>query len=208
MNKRLKDYIKRISGGIDSIPADRQELIVMLADYIAGKSREGSVPKLVFICTHNSRRSILGQVWAAAAGDYFGVQIKSYSGGTEATAFYPSALEALEKAGFIIKRRSEGPNPVYELNYGGESGAIKVFSKKYDDLTNPKTGFAAIMTCSDADEACPFIPGAEIRIPLRYEDPKIYDGTADEAARYEERSAQIAIEMFYLFSRVKGAKIN
>jgi protein-tyrosine-phosphatase len=203
MNERLREFIEKRNGEIDSIPADRQKLINDLADYNAGKIMKGSRPKLIFICTHNSRRSIMGQLWALVAAEYYGIKIEGHSGGTEATAFYPSALEAMERAGLTFIRLTEPPNPIYEFHSGDDMPAIRVFSKKYDDLTNPASGFAAIMTCSDADEACPFIPGADIRVPLRYEDPKIFDGTPEEVAAYDERCAQIAREMALLFKSVK-----
>ena len=59
------------------------------------------------------------------------------------------------------------------------------------------------MTCSHADENCPFIAGAEKRIPITYEDPKKFDNTPEQLAKYNERSLQIATELFYVFSKVK-----
>ena len=59
------------------------------------------------------------------------------------------------------------------------------------------------MTCSHADENCPFIPGAEIRIPVRYDDPKAFDGTDLMEAKYLERSKEIATEMLYVFSKIR-----
>ena len=53
------------------------------------------------------------------------------------------------------------------------------------------------MTCSDADENCPFIPGAEMRLPLTYEDPKEADDKPEERAVYDERVRQIGREIFY-----------
>lgn len=156
MNEQLREYIEKRNGEIDSIAADRRELIITVAEYISGKIQNGLPPKLIFICTHNSRRSIMGQLWALVAAEYYGIKIESHSGGTEATAFYPSALEAMERAGLTFIRLTEPPNPIYEFHSGDDMPAIRVFSKKYDDLTNPASGFAAIMTCSDADEACPF----------------------------------------------------
>ena len=59
------------------------------------------------------------------------------------------------------------------------------------------------MTCSDADESCPVITGAEYRTTIKYEDPKQFDGTPQAEAGYEERSRQIGTEMLYVFSKVK-----
>jgi arsenate reductase (thioredoxin) len=61
------------------------------------------------------------------------------------------------------------------------------------------------MTCDEADQDCPFVKGAALRISLPYEDPKVADGTPEEAARYDARSRQIATEMLYLFSKVAAS---
>ena len=58
------------------------------------------------------------------------------------------------------------------------------------------------MTCSQADGGCPFIAGAEKRIPITFEDPKNSDNTPEQAQVYAERSLQIATEMFYVFSKI------
>ena len=60
------------------------------------------------------------------------------------------------------------------------------------------------MTCSQADGGCPFIAGAEKRIPITYEDPKAFDDSPLEEAKYDERSLQIASEMFYVFRQIKS----
>ena len=58
------------------------------------------------------------------------------------------------------------------------------------------------MTCAHADENCPFIPGTEQRIPVRYKDPKTFDDTPEETAAYLNKSIEIATEMQYIFSSV------
>jgi hypothetical protein len=73
----------------------------------------------------------------------------------------------------------------------------------YADAANPQREFCAIMTCSQADEACPNVAGAANRIAIPYEDPKAADGTPEEAAVYDERCAQIARETLYAFSLVR-----
>tara|TARA_R110000868_G_C10516232_1_gene732652 strand:- start:157 stop:582 length:426 start_codon:yes stop_codon:yes gene_type:complete len=135
---------------------------------------------------------------------YFGVKnVQSYSGGTEATALFPMAAETLKESGLDIKTLSEGVNPVYSIKYAPNEAPIVGFSKKYDDSFNPESGFAAIMTCSQADGGCPFIAGAEKRIPITFEDPKAFDNTPQQAEKYKERSLQIATELFYVFSSIK-----
>ena len=196
MYPKLTQYIQTLLSGMDGIAPTRKQMLQKLAREI--KPGLG----LTFICTHNSRRSHFGQIWAAVAAAWYGVNVKTYSGGTEATAFNPRAVAALERIGFRIENPG-GENPVYRVFFSQNEPALKCFSKVYDHPTNPAENFAAVMTCSEADENCPFIPGATLRVPLTYEDPKIADGTPEEAARYDERCRQIATELFFLFSQVK-----
>lgn len=183
----------------DQIPAERRKRLGALAGYLAGKKEAGQTARLNFICTHNSRRSHIAQVWAAAAAAYFGIgDMQTYSGGTEATAFNPRAVAALERVGFRIEKPG-GDNPRYQVHYADGHPPLVCFSKVFDHPENPETNFAAIMTCSEADANCPFIPGAEWRLPLTYEDPKEADGTPEEAARYDERVRQIGREILFAF---------
>ncbi|MDX1317572.1 MAG: protein-tyrosine-phosphatase, partial [Xanthomarina gelatinilytica] len=153
---------------------------------------------------HNSRRSHLTQVWAQVMAYYFQIkQVTCYSGGTEATALYPVVATTLEETGFQIQKLSEGNNPVYSMKFSENEHPIIGFSKKFDDVFNPETQFVAIMTCSQADAGCPFIAGAEKRIPITYEDPKVSDGSPNQKEVYSNRSLQIATEMFYVFSQIK-----
>jgi arsenate reductase len=126
-----------------------------------------------------------------------------YSGGTEATAMFPLVSKTLAKQGFQIKIISEGNNPIYSIKFSENEHPVIGFSKTFDNDFNPKSEFAAIMTCSSADKGCPFIAGAEKRIPITFEDPKAFDNTPQQAEKYEERSLQIANEMFYVFSKIK-----
>ncbi len=188
----------------DQIPDERKDNLKELALFIQKKVKAGEEAKLIFICTHNSRRSHMGQLWASLAAHHYNVpKVQTFSGGTEATAFNPRAVAALKRDGFDIEKISQGENPRYRVRYDQHMPAQEVYSKKYDDPANPREDFAAIMTCSQADEACPFVPGAIFRIALPYEDPKEADGTPQEAARYDERSRQIATEMLYCFSQIE-----
>jgi len=188
---------------ISEISSDRKVLLQELVDYIKIKKVSNKPVKLSFICTHNSRRSQLAQIWAQTAANYNNINIACYSGGVEITAFNENAVKAVIRAGFEVS--SEGyENPIYLVSYSTNSEPITIFSKLFDDMTSPNKGFAAIMTCSDADENCPLIPGADIRIPLIYEDPKEFDNTPLAAEKYDERSRQIAAEMFYVFSKINA----
>ena len=188
----------------DSISPERKTVLQPLVDYIQKKTNEQEVVRLNLICTHNSRRSHLSQVWAQTAAAHYDIKnVFCYSGGTEATAMFPMVAKTLEKQGFEIKTIAEGSNPIYTIKYADNEHPIIGFSKTYDDDFNPQNEFVAIMTCSQADGGCPFIPGAEKRIPITFEDPKAFDNTPQQEEKYEERSLQIATEMFYVFSQIK-----
>lgn len=191
----LASYFDRVC--TNDIPPDRQMILGEIIDYI----KKTDDVRLNFICTHNSRRSLLGQVWAQTFAHYYGVAIESFSGGTEATAFHPNAVEALERVGFGVEKES-GENPIYRLSYASEVQPIVCFSKTYDDEVNPRSNYLAVMTCSEADAECPVVFGATARIKLLYEDPKVADGTERQASVYDERCAQIANEMNFVFSQI------
>ncbi|MFT6871161.1 MAG: arsenate reductase [Roseivirga sp.] len=179
----------------------RKPILDVFVEYCQQQIDSKKELKLNFICTHNSRRSQLSQVWAKVAAYEYGIPLASYSGGVEVTALNERAIASLVRSGFQIS--SEGnENPHYEITYSIEVSPILAFSKLYDNEVNPIDDFAAIMTCSDADENCPFIPGASARIPLRYEDPKTFDDTPQEIEMYDKRSMQIASEMFYVFKQL------
>jgi len=192
---------------IENISNKRKVVLQELIDFIQDKMDNHQKIKLNFICTHNSRRSHLAQVWAQTLAYYYKVEnIQCYSGGTEATALFPVIAKTLERQGFEIEMFSEGKNPMYNISFSRNENPIKGFSKTYDDDFNPKSKFAAILTCSEADEGCPFIPGAEKRIPITYKDPKISDNTSEQQLVYNQRSRQIATEMKYIFSNIKSPK--
>lgn len=198
IQKRCDALVKNFK----EIPAERKETLEKISSCIKSKSANKETANLVYVCTHNSRRSHLGQVWAAVAAAYYGIEnIKIFSGGTEATAFNPNAIKALLTAGFAVKKTSESNNPVYEV-YFSETEFATCFSKIYNHPENPSQNFAAIMTCSDAEENCPFIPGCELRIGTTYNDPKAFDNTVLQDEKYTERSNQIAMECLYVFSKL------
>lgn len=199
---RIENTIKDLD--LTSITAERKTTLQPLIDFIQNKTTNREAIRLNLICTHNSRRSHLSQIWAQTAASYFAIpNVYCYSGGTEATAMFPMVAKTLEQTGFEITVLSEGNNPVYAIKYAENAHPVIGFSKTYDADFNPKSEFAAIMTCSQADGGCPFIAGAEKRIPITYEDPKAFDNTPQQAEKYLERSLQIATEMIYVFSQIK-----
>ncbi|MFM9988328.1 low molecular weight phosphatase family protein [Flavobacterium sp.] len=201
MYSNLKASIEAIAE--ISLSEERKEILEPLLDYIQLKVDTNTEIRLNFICTHNSRRSHLSQIWAQTMAFHFGIQnVFCYSGGTEATAMFPKVVETLTTQGFQIQKLSETDNPVYSVKYDENEHPIICFSKTFDANFNPNSQFAAIMTCSSADEGCPFIAGAEKRFPIRYNDPKAFDGTELMNAKYEERSIEIAAEMYFVFSKI------
>lgn len=190
---------------VDTISSERKEVLDRLVQFIQLKVNEKKQIRMNFICTHNSRRSHLSQVWAQTMAHHFHIKnVFCYSGGTESTALFPMVAETLMNVGFKVKKLSENSNPVYSIKYAENEHPIIGFSKKFDDDFNPKEGFSAIMTCSQADEGCPFVSGAEKRIALTFEDPKLFDNTPQQAQKYQERSLQIANELFYVFSKINS----
>lgn len=190
---------------LNSVSEKRKQLLQPLIEYIQDKQEREEDIRLNFICTHNSRRSHLSQIWAQTLASYFNIKnVYCYSGGTEATAMFPVVGDTLINSGFSINRLSEESNPVYAIKFGDNFNPIIAFSKTFDDGFNPKSHFAAIMTCNNADENCPFIPGAEKRIPVTYVDPKISDNTPKQKETYMERSLEIATELKYVFSNIKN----
>jgi arsenate reductase len=186
-----------------SISEERKEVLQPLIDYVQNKVNSKEEIRLNFICTHNSRRSHLGQIWAQTMAFQFGIRnVFCYSGGTEATAIFQKVEETLANQGFEIKQLSESQNPVYAIKFTENEPPIIGFSKTYFDAFNPKSNFGAIMTCNNADEGCPMVFGAETRFPIKYDDPKEFDGTDLMNEKYLERSLEIASEMYYVFSKI------
>ena len=182
------------------VSSERRKVLQPLIDYIKSNISANEV-NLNFICTHNSRRSQFAQLWAQTAAYYYGINANCFSGGVEVTSFNERAVAAIIRAGFNVTSKGE-ENPQYSVTYAKDTKPLIMYSKLFDAKSNPSTHFAAVMTCSHADENCPFIAGTQKRLPLLYEDPKEFDGTAEESNKYDERSTQIATELFYVFSNV------
>lgn len=202
MNQEIKNIISNFNE--NNISADRKNVVLPLVNYIQTKKNNNERIRLNFICTHNSRRSHLLQIWAQTLAYHFNIKnTYCYSGGTEATAMYPKVAETIRNQGFQIQVLSENENPVYAVKYAENEHAVICFSKVYNNDFNPKNNFGAIMTCNNADEGCPLVIGAEARFPIKYDDPKTFDGTALQSAKYAERSLEIAQEMWWVMSSIR-----
>lgn len=202
MYPNLDKTIQSIS--LIEVSKERKEVLKPLVDYIQNKVNSNQDIRLNFICTHNSRRSHLSQIWAQTMAFQFTIdKVFCYSGGTAATAMFPKVAETLRNQGFQIDKITETNNPIYEVRFDVNQVPISCFSKVYSDDFNPKSNFGAIMTCTNADEGCPIVFGAEARFPVKYNDPKAFDGTEFMDEKYAERSLEIASEMYYVFSQIK-----
>lgn len=198
---QIKQLIPKLN--TDIISRERREILLPLTKYIQSKTINQEPIRINFICTHNSRRSHLSQVWAQTMAYYFNVKnVQCYSGGTESTALFPMVAQTLKNNGFQIETISVGKNPIYSIKYAENEPPIIGFSKKLDDDFNPKSEFVAVMTCSQADGDCPFIAGAEKRIPITFDDPKAFDNTPLQTEKYRERNLQIATELMYVFAQI------
>lgn len=202
INPRLAAYVAQRESEFDQISAERQAQLQLLSDYLRKCRAAGKPIKLTFICTHNSRRSHLSQLWGQVAAVHYGFdKVETFSGGTESTAFNPRAVAALRRAGFDIEQLDKSKNPRYKVAFAARALPVVCFSKVYTDAPNPARDFCAVLTCSSADQACPTVTGASQRVAISYEDPKVADDTPQEAAVYDERAAQIARELLYAFSQ-------
>lgn len=201
----ISTYINNLTKEFNSIPEQRRSLLETIAQYIRKKQVLNKPINLIYICTHNSRRSHFGQVWAKVAANFYGIKnINTFSGGTQKTAFNINAINALVRIGFKIQQQENNENNIFNVFYDDFEAPCVCYSKVYDDLNNPQYDFAAILTCSDAEQNCPFIPEVELRVSTTYDDPKEYDNTALQDIKYDERCKQIALETLYVFSQVNN----
>lgn len=204
LNADLLKYCSSLSSEFNQIPSDRKEYLNELVSYIAEQQKAQKAINLVFVCTSNSRRSHMAQVWSQIASYYYNINnVNTFSGGTEKTKVNKNALLALEKTGIVLQSHQQSENPVWFAFVGVKFTPMILFSKVYTDSTNPSKNFGAVMVCAEANESCPIVSGADFRLGLPYQDPKAFDNTAQQNEKYDERCRQIAREMFYVFSQIK-----
>jgi arsenate reductase (thioredoxin) len=202
MNKEIESQLRDWSQEIPELSEEHREAVAILSNYVTHKLDTGVPPAIQFICTHNSRRSQMAQAWSAAIADYFGLAVRSYSGGTEATQIAPLTLEALYECGFDVAEE-DGDNAKTKVAWRPNSAGATLFSKRFDYSGNVSKKFLAVMTCSDADENCPVVPGAEERIPLTFEDPGKFDNTEEALDEYISTCLNIGYVLFLAYARAK-----
>ena len=197
----LNRYFQARLAESSQIPPDRVKTLDHISAYVTERVKKEESARLTFICTHNSRRSQMAQIWAQTAAQFYGVPgVSAFSGGTEITAFEPRAVSAMVRAGFRFERCSAGDNPVYLVQAGKNLTPVRAYSKAFLDSSNPQFGFCAVLTCSSADRECPVITSADERILIPYLDPKSHDGTEQETASYDATCREICREMCRLFA--------
>ena len=200
----LRAYATEVVSELDQIPAGRRVILDAVAADIQAQLARGNSASLTFICTHNSRRSHMSQIWANTAAGYFGLEnVRAYSGGTEVTACNCRTITAMRSAGFEIEDATTGDNPIYLVRFATNRPVLKIYSKLYNADSNPDRDFIALMTCSSADKSCPVVKGATARHAIHYTDPRLCDDTPLETAAYKERCREIAREMFYIMAQVR-----
>ncbi|MFN9718072.1 MAG: protein-tyrosine-phosphatase [Planctomycetota bacterium] len=201
----IESYVFQRTSEFGQISDERKLELQQLADYVRGCLARGQDARLTFVCTHNSRRSHLTQIWAQIAAAHYGVNhLQTFSGGTEVTACNPRTVAALKRCGLRISiSESSESNPHYVAAFSDQDPPLICFSKIFNHHPNPSSDYCAVMTCSHADQNCPVAIGCDLRLAIRYEDPKISDDTPQETVTYDARCAQIAREMLYCMSRLK-----
>jgi len=201
----LRPYVSEIVSELGKVSSERRTILDKIAKDITTFLNDGKDARMTYICTHNSRRSHMSQLWAQTAACYYGLDnVYAFSGGTESTACNIRTVTALRRAGFsIVNTTGEDENPVYLIQFSDGQPPIRAYSKLYNADSNPKKDFIALMCCSKADKTCPVVQGASSRYPICYVDPKACDDTAEETAAYNARCREIAREMFYIMSNVK-----
>jgi len=202
---KLAEKISDLGKQFNTIDSKRKAKLDTVAQFIL---KEKDNARLLFICTHNSRRSQMAQVWLSTSAEYYGIKkVVAFSGGTEATLFHPNAQAALERAGFYVSESPKGDNPAVTIKAGKDISPWLLFSKKYTHEQNPHKNFIAIMVCSDADKSCPIVDGANARVSLPYDDPRYFDGSPAQDSEYDKTSNLIALEMLYVMDQVKRKMI-
>ena len=110
---------------------ERRELLIAISKKIADEYLDRGKVNLNFICTHNSRRSQLAQVWSFFYSEYFQLKnIFTYSGGTEATDFHRNTVKTLQKSGFLFDLIGfSHKNPKYLISFEGTKKTFWDFQK-------------------------------------------------------------------------------
>lgn len=208
----LDEHLEQLAASSTEIGEEHREAGKVLAEWIARPLEPGQPRHLIVVCTGNSRRSILGSTMGNLAAAFSGLpHVHFHSGGTDPTAFNPRTIATLRRIGVEIEPTGKSAprgepqtaNPEYRIRWGDSSMEAVEFSKRYDDPSNPAEGFAALMVCDEADAGCPVVSGAALRLSMPFADPKAFDGTDEEAARYDERRDEIGRLLVWVMDQAR-----
>ncbi len=200
----LFEYSKDLYPEYKEIPEERRFKLEAVAEYIREKVEIGETPEIMFIGSNQATRSLLAQVWARAAAHYYGVDdVELYSGGIHEGPITTNTITAIERAGFIVYKIKEGGQLFYQVKYSFNLKPIVIYPKKIDDRLNPPADFMAVIVCQSAAQNLPVVKGTRKRLELTFNDPYGYEGLEEENEEYDKACHQIALEMFYLFSKLK-----
>lgn len=116
---------------------------------------EAGKQRALFVCTHNSARSQMAEgLLRSLAGDRF----EAFSAGTEATRVRPEAISVMAEIGIDVS--------------GQESKTLdRYLGEPFDHV---------VTVCDEANEACPFFPGAKERLHWSLPDPSSAEGAEEE----------------------------
>ncbi|MFO1065268.1 MAG: hypothetical protein U0892_15490 [Pirellulales bacterium] len=216
LNPAITTHLDLLATSLDQLNPAHEESIAKLAAWIAENQAEQKPLHVIIVCTGNSRRSMLGSCMGNAAAAYYGFEnLHFHSGGTAPSAFNSRTINTLRSIGFKIDATGEEAargsvetaNPICNVSWGEGLQSVE-FSKHYGDARNPQSDFAAVMVCTDADEGCPIVKGAALRISMPFFDPKAYDDGALEAAKYAEERDNIARTMLSVLARARRIASN
>ncbi len=181
---RLSEYVKELEKF--SLEDFQKVRVKKIAKTL--KNEIKSYNSIVFVCTHNSRRSQFCQVWSQILSDIYKLNLSFQSAGVIKTEVYVEVIRSLQRAGVDIDETG-----TILIN----NKQVSLFSKSLDEI-NLKA-FISMMTCSDAEKSCPTDPRSKKNISLFYPDPKRFDGTKDEIKEYDFTCKSIAAEINAIF---------
>jgi len=200
----LKDYVKDFHKEFRNISEERRYRLNEIASYVRQQKKQNQIAQLLFITTNQSTIGQMAQIWAETAAFYYGLNnVTTFSGGLHPDTISEKMIFALERAGYIVYTTELSGGVVYKVKYSYNLKPIIVFPKKINHKKNPDGQFMAIIIEPNANANLTEVKGAQKRLSIYYDDPQGYEGVPEEEKIYNERSRQIALEMFYVFSQLK-----
>ena len=143
---------------------------------------------VLFLCTHNSARSIMAEVIINYVGRG---RFRGYSAGSHpATKPNPFALETLRRLHFST-------NGLHSKNW-----------EEFAKPDSPVMDFVLTVCDNAAGEVCPVWPGQPITAHWGVEDPSLFEGTDDQKRHEFGRVANILKRRIELFTSLPLEKLD